>query len=162
MNSRNMKTDEDVIIATSRDLRKPFVSYLVFGACVALGYFVFREIGLILGAFAGVLLNMTMRSFRGVRLWKLCERDYVHLKSKGYSDRNALIAISKSFNSELSESFHEMVVAKFSTLDEVIVFYTGALPDDTISSDEQWAIKCLEKTVIEKRPSGTYKARTKW
>ncbi len=48
-----------------------------------------------------------------------------------------------------------MVVAKFSTLDEVVVFYTGALPEDTV--DEQWAIECLEKTIIER-----HKARIKW
>ena len=38
--------------------------------------------------------------------------------------------------------------------------YYDELPEDT--KDEQWAIECLEKTVIEKQPSGTYKARTKW
>jgi len=107
-------TDEDVIIATSRDLRKPFLSYLVFGVCVATGYFMFREIGLIVGIVIGILLNMTVRSFRGVQLWKLCERDYLHLISKGYSERNALIAISKSFNPELSESFHEKIAGKCS------------------------------------------------
>lgn len=160
MNKRNMKTtDEDVIIATRRDLRKPFLPYLVFGVCVALGYFMFREIGLIAGALAGVLLNMTIHIFRGLQLWKLCERDYLHLISNGYSDRDALKIISKSFNPELSESFHESVVDRFSTLDEVVVFYTGALPEGT--TDEQRAIECLEKTVIEKQPSGTYKARTK-
>jgi len=78
---------------------------------------------------------------------------------KNYSLQH-LIVISKSFDSELSESFHERVVGKFSTLDEVVVFYTGALPEGTI--DEQWAIECLEKTIIERQPSGAYKARTKW
>ncbi|MBU3981072.1 MAG: hypothetical protein KJ550_13565 [Proteobacteria bacterium] len=46
------------------------------------------------------------------------------------------------------------------TLDEVVVFYTGVLPESTI--DEQWAIECLEKTIIERQASGAYKARTKW
>ena len=155
-----MKTDEDVIIGTRRDLRKPFLSYLVFGVCVATGYFLFHKIGLIAGALAGVLLNMTIYIFRGLQFWKLCERDYLHLKSKDYSERNALIVISKSFNAELSESFHERVVGKFSTLDEVVVFYTGALPEGTI--DEQLAIEYLEKTILERQLLGAYKARTKW
>lgn len=161
MNKQNMKTtDEDIIIATSRKLPKPFLSYFVIGVCAATGYFILREIGLITGAFVGILLNMTIRSFRGAQLWKLCERDYLHLVSKGYSDKDALVVISKSFNPELSESFHDRVVDQFPTLDEVVVFYTGALPENT--TDEQWAIECLEKTIIQKQPSGTYKAKTKW
>jgi len=155
MSRHNMKTDEDVIISTSRGLKKPFMSYLVFGGCVVLGYFLFQKVGLIVGAFAGVLLNISIRSFRAARVWSCCERDYLHLQSKGYLDESALIVISKSFNPQLSESFHEMVVAKFSSLDEVVVFSTGALPEDTV--DEQWAIECLEKTIIERGV-----ARTKW
>ncbi len=72
MSRRNMKTDEDVIISTSRDLKKPFVSYIVFGGCVVVGYFLFHKVGLIVGAFAGALLNMTIRSFRVGRVWKFC------------------------------------------------------------------------------------------
>ena len=162
MSKQNMKTtDEDVIIATSRECRKPFLSYLVIGICIAIGYFTLGKIGLIAGVLVGILLNMTFKSIRNVKLWKLCEKDYLHLISKGYSERNALLVISKSFNSGYSESFHEMVVDKFTTLDEIVFFYTGViLPENT--PDEKWAIECLEKTIIEKHPSGTYKTRTKW
>jgi len=160
MNKHNMKTtDEDVIIATNRDLRKPLLSYMVVGLCVVVGYAIFREIGSIVGVFAGILLNIILRTFRCGSLSKLCKRDFLYLISKGYSERDALIIISKSFKAELSKAFHEKVIEKFSTLDEVVGFYTGALPFGTI--DEKWAVECLEKTTIERQPSGGYKVRTK-
>ena len=154
------KTDEDVIINTKRKISRPFFSYFVIGLFLITGYFIWREIGAIIGIIIGIILNMIFCSFRGVKLWKLCERDYYHLVSKGYSSKNALLVISKSFNSFLSDSFHKRVIEKFPTLDEVVVFFTGALPENT--GDEDWAIECLEKTIIKRTADGGYKARTKW
>lgn len=49
--------------------------------------------------------------------------------------KNALLVISKSFNSFLDDSFHKRVIEKFPTLDEVVVLFTGALPEDTKDED---------------------------
>jgi len=117
-------------------------------------------IGTIIALFLAGLLVRINESRKGVRLWKQCEYDYDLLLSEGYNKRDALFIISKSFNSKLSDSFHQKVIEKFPTLDEVVVFYTGALPENI--TDEEWANKCLEKTSIEKQSTGTYKARTKW
>lgn len=51
------------------------------------GYFIWPEIGAVIGIIMGIILNMTFCSFRGVKVWKLCERDYYHLVSKGYSSK---------------------------------------------------------------------------
>ena len=67
--------------------------------------------------------------------------------------------ISKSFSPQLSDYFHEKVMAKFKSLNEVIVFFTGALPENV--EDEEWALDCLERTSIKRSSGGSYRARTK-
>ena len=156
------KTDEEIIINTNRNIRNYKASYIVIAIFVILGFKLWEYIGAIFALALGILVNMINGSLKGLRLWNRCEYDYNILLSKGYDINNALLIISKSFNSKLSDQFHQRVVEKFPTLNEVVVFYTGALPENT--TDEEWANECLEKTTIEKSPSGSYKykAKTKW
>ncbi len=154
------KIDEEIIINTNRNIRNYRVAYTLIVIFVILGFKFFGYIGAIIAMIIGILTNMINGSRKGLRLWNRCEHDYDLLLSKGYDKNSALLIMSKSFNSKLSEHFHQKVTEKFPTLNEVVVFYTGALPENT--TDEEWANECLEKTIIEKSPSGTYKAKTKW
>ena len=155
-----MEKDIELIINTNRKIRNNILAYFIVIIFAFLGLKLFGIVGLIIGGVLGVLANMINGSFQGVRVWNTCEKDYQYLTSKGYPPPEAIGIISKSFNKTLSDNFHQKVVEKFPTLDQMVVFYTGALPENT--KDEQWAIECLEKTIIEKQPSGTYKTRTKW
>ncbi len=155
-----MEKDIELIINTNRKIRNNIFAYFIVVIFAFLGLKLLGIAGLIIGVILGVLANMINGSFQGVRVWNTCGKDYQYLTSKGYSSLEAVEIISKSFNKTLSDNFHKKVVEKFPTLDQIVVFYTGALPENT--KDEQWAIQCLEKTIIEKTPSGTYKARTKW
>jgi len=155
-----MEKDIELIINTNRKIRNNIFAYFIVVIFAFLGLKLLGIAGLIIGVILGVLANMINGSFQGVRVWNTCGKDYQYLTSKGYSSLEAVEIISKSFNKTLSDNFHKKVVEKFPTLDQIVVFYTGALPQNT--KDEQWAIQCLEKTIIEKTPSGTYKARTKW
>ncbi|MEA3475726.1 MAG: hypothetical protein U9R23_04715 [Candidatus Cloacimonadota bacterium] len=139
---------------------KKLIVGIIISILVAILFRFWIYIGAIIALFLTGLLVRINESRKGVRLWKRCEYDYDLLLSEGYNEKDALFIISKSFNSKLSDSFHQKVIDKFPTLDEVVVFYTGALPENT--TDEEWANKCLEKTAMEKQPTGTYKARTKW
>lgn len=144
----------------NRKIRNIKVACVVIAIFVALLLRFWIYIGAIIALFMAYLLVWINESRKGVRLWKHCKYDYDLLLSEGHDENDALFIISKSFNSKLSDSFHQKVIEKFPTLDEVVVFYTGALPENT--RDEELANKCLEKTTIEKQSTGTYKARTKW
>ena len=155
------KSIEDVVVHTKRSIRKPWQSRIILGVFAVIGFWVWHVPGTLVGLVLAILCNMGMNSVRGLRIWNLCERDYAQLMSEGYSEDQALLVISKSFSPQLSDYFHEQVINKFSSLNEVVVFFTGALPENI--EDEEWALKCIEKTTIEKNLGGrTYKARTKW
>lgn len=139
---------------------KKLIACILISVLVALLLKFWIYVVTIIALFSVGLLVRINESRKGVRLWKRCEYDYDLLLSEGRSEKDALFIISKSFNSKLSDSFHQKVIEKFPTLDEVVVFYTGALPENT--TDEEWANKCLEKTTIEKQSTGIYKSRTKW
>lgn len=154
------KTIEEIIINTNRNIKNYKATYILISLFVILAYIFFGYIASIITFIIGYLSGMTYRSLRGVRLWNRCQYDYNLLLSNGYDKRSALLVISKSFNSKLSDYFHHNVIDKFTTLDELVLFYTGALPENTI--EEEWANECLEKTMIYKSPSGVHKVKTKW
>lgn len=156
------KDIEQLIINTSRKTRNIILAYCIVGILAFLGWKYFWIVGLIVGIVLGTLTYMLVVSMRGVRVWNTCEKDYQFLMAKGWPRQEALLIISKSFNNKLSDNFHQKVVDKFPDLNQLVVFYTGALPENTKTEDEEWAIKCLEKTRVEKQHSGTYKAITKW
>jgi len=151
---------EEVIIKTNRSTRRPWQSRIIIGSFVLVGFCFWKIPGALIAIVVAVLIVMGLNSIRGMRVWNLCERDYAQLISGGYSEDQALIVISKSFCPQLSDYFYERVINKFPSLNEVVVFFTGALPEN--AQDEEWALKCLEKTSIERSPSVPYKARTKW
>lgn len=155
-----MEKDVVLIINTNRKIRNHILAGFVFIGFALLGLWLFSISGLLAGCVLGVLTNMINGMFQGVKVWNTCEKDYQYLVSKkGYASSDALSIISKSFNKCLPDSFHQKVAGKFPTLDEVVTFYTGALPEGT--TDEQWAVECLEKTTIERHASGSLKTRTK-
>lgn len=155
------KSIEDVVVRTKRSTRKPWQSRIILGVFAVIGFWAWHVPGALVGLVLAVLCNMAINSVRGLRVWNLCERDYAQLISEGYSENQALLIISRSFSPQLSNYFHEQVINKFSSLNEVVVFFTGALPENV--EDEEWALKCIEKTTIEKNLGGrAYKARTKW
>ena len=154
------KTIEKIIINTNRNIKNYKATYILLSIFVILAYIFYGYIGSIITFIIGYLSGMAYRSLRGWRLWNRCEYDYDLLLSKGYDNESALLIISKSFNSKLSDFFHQKVIEKFPTLDELVLFYVGALPENTI--EEEWANECLEKTIIYKSPSDVYKVKTKW
>lgn len=179
MNYNRMDKTTEIILKSNRKIRNKTLSILFLIAfypfysknkklivCIIISILValllrfWIYIGAIIALFLAGLLVRINESRKGVRLWKRCEYDYGLLLSEGHNEKDALFIISKSFNSKLTDSFHQKVIEKFPTLDEVVVFYTGALPENT--SDEKCANECLERTTIEKQSAGTYKARTKW
>ena len=154
------KTLEKIIIKTNRNIKNYQATYILLSIFVILAYIFYGYIGSIITFIIGYLCGMAYRSLRGWRLWNRCEYDYDLLLSKGYDNESALLIISKSFNSKLSDYFHQKVIEKFPTLDELVLFYVGALPENTI--EEEWANECLEKTIVYKSSTGVYKVKTKW
>jgi hypothetical protein len=154
------KAIEEQIINTNRNIKNYKAVYFLISIFVILAYIFFGYIGSIIMFIIGFMSGMTYWYLRVERLKKRCDYDCDLLISKGYDKKSALLIISKSFNSTLSDYFHQKVVEKCTTLDEVVLFYTGALPENT--KDEDWANECLEKTIINKSPTGVYKVKTKW
>lgn len=166
MNGLRPKEDEekldltDKILAKNRKIRQYKLSYCMVVIFIYIGYRFFGIIGALVCGGLGVLANMINGSFQGLRFWREYARDWTQRVSHGLSPREALKIISKSFYKDLPETFHEKVAEKLPSLDQVVVFYAGALPENV--PDEEHAQQFLERTIIQRQPPGTHTARTKW
>lgn len=156
-----MRIVEEVIVSTNRKIGNPFnlLACIFVVSCALVGFKILDGTGLIAGVIIGIAIHMASRTFKGVKLWNTCERDYQYLITKGYQKREALQLISKSFNSDFSDEFHQKVTEKFQTLNEIVVFYTS-VPENI--KDEERVNWYLENTIVEMQPDGIYKANTQW
>lgn len=74
-----------------------------------------------------LFVRMARRSLKGAKYWKECEQKYHELLRQGYSNKDALINISKSKHPELADVVHEKIVDKFSDINELVLFIYNAL-----------------------------------
>jgi hypothetical protein len=165
MNGMRPEEDEekldltDKILAKNRKIRQYKLAYCMVVIFIYIGYRFFGIIGALVCGGLGVLANMINGAFLACRLEAECERDWTKLVSVGYSSQEAIEIISKSFFKSFSSTFHKKVVDKCPSIDMLIAFYAGALPEGP--SSEEWATELLEKTTMERQPSGMYVARTR-
>jgi len=152
-----MKRD-NIIINKNRKIRNEKLIVPIIAIFTFVGALLFGKTGGIVFFFLGILCNWTIGAIKGVQVWKKAEVDYSYLLTSGFSEEEALFNISKSFNNKLSDAFHVSVVEKFNTLDGVVNFFTGALPEGEL--DEKYAKEVLDKTNIVLNPSGTYSVKT--
>ena len=134
---------------------------LLVGAFQLVGYFGWGLVGALVAIVPGVVCVVVANALRGVRAWNACEKDYFRLMYSGLSEEEALLAVSESFRPDLSESFHQRVLARFEGLDAIVTFHTGPLLNEDDQCEERCA-QILEHTTMTGASTGRPKATTDW
>lgn len=116
-------------------------------------------IWVILGIVVVIFVFMVIKSVRGMRYWKRCEKEYITMISNGYSKEEALLTISMKRHPELLIDTHKEIVGKFNDVPLLVNFFEGALPDTKLY--DEVALGILRDTTIQYQGPGRYKVRTK-
>lgn len=106
-----------------------------------------------------IIIFFIIKSMQGVRYWNRCEKEYDSMRTRDYSNEEALLVISKKRHPELSENTHTEIIGKFNDLPLLVNFFTGALPDGKV--EDKVALEILRDTTIQYLGPGKYKVRTK-
>ena len=106
-----------------------------------------------------IIIFWVIKSVQGVRYWNRCEKEYASMRTRNFSNDEALLEISKKRHPELSERSHTEIIGKFNDIHLLVNFLTGALPDGKV--EEKVALEILNDTTIYYLGPGRYKVRTK-
>lgn len=115
-------------------------------------------LGLVPGIILGTLIYLGIGAISGTQYWKKCRKVYSHFLSDGLSEQEALLKVSKTTYPNFTKNAHFKIIEKFSDIDLVVNFYTGAAlkPDDS----EERVLKILKYTSVNHFGGDKYKTVT--
>ncbi|MDD5488628.1 MAG: zinc ribbon domain-containing protein [Candidatus Omnitrophica bacterium] len=146
------------IKSRNRKIRNMPLAYIIVGILVGFFYQMWGIVGGIIAFPIAVFVNMSIGATQGVRLWNQCRKDYSLLRVNGYPKEEALLTLSQSFHPELSKNIHSQIIQKFDSVDLLVNFFTGALPEN--KREEASAVNILNRTTIVRNRNGTYSVKT--